>query len=162
MKLDVNRTPIRHQLRLRCRGSLALRFKRTRHADRKQRCISVRQFTPFPGAAPLEHLVRVHSMISRNLRHAGSRLHRQLHNLTLLRGASPTANTSNLAHTRLHHGAIFNQDQQQSPEGHGVRLRRFCTPAHRSRHSMTARYEGRLPGGRSVGMSIMEQEVGFM
>jgi proline iminopeptidase len=33
------------------------------------------------------------------------------------------ANTTNFTHSRLHHDAIFKQDQNQAPEGQGVRLR---------------------------------------
>jgi hypothetical protein len=86
----------------------------------------VRQFTTLKGAAPLEHLVRVQSMLASHFGNAGSGLHRQLHNLTLLRYASPAANTANLAQTRLHHDAIFNRDQDQAPEGEGVRLPTCC------------------------------------
>ena len=102
---------------------LVLGLNRGRHDDWQQRSMVVRQFTTLKGAAPLEHLVRVQSMLASHFGNAGSGLHRQLHNLTLLRNASPAANTTNLAQTRLHHDPIFNRDQDQAPEGVGVRLR---------------------------------------
>ncbi len=75
-----------------------LRLKRTRYADRQQCRIRLDELSLFKGATPLEHLVGVEPERTSNLSYARLRLHRQLHNVSLLRYRSPPADLTPGAH----------------------------------------------------------------
>src|SRR5450631_1207030 len=75
------------------------------------------QLTPFKCPPPLEYLIGVHARRPGHFCHTGARLHRQLHNLSLLRNRSPPAGqTSRTRFVFLKHQAIFRPDTRLPPE----------------------------------------------
>ena len=101
-----------------------------RHSHRKQGGSfgsGLNQLTSLKCPTPTKQLVRVHTVGSRNLRHAGTRLKRQLHHAKLLgcnacrrRGRFPnnTPTESTMTHSR--------STLDYMPEGNTTRLRNDC------------------------------------
>ena len=80
------------------RGRLAnLRLASRRYRNRKQirgRSGRLGQLANLEGTTPRKYLVRVYPVCPRHQRHTGARLHRQLHNPTLLRNRTKSADAT--------------------------------------------------------------------